>query len=95
MFRRKVRRDLKTVKKRQVEREAGAVRSGRYSGGVFRVETMRRVHRAARRTLMSLSFAPRRWTQTIRREEDRATRGCKDIIRVTFHARWWWVRESQ
>jgi len=35
------------------------------------------MRRAARRTLSCQASAPRRWTQTIRGGEDRATRGCK------------------
>jgi len=68
-----------------LERTVGAVRPGRYSGGVFRVAaTMRRVHRAARRTLSCQASASRRWTQTIRGGEYCATRGCKVAIGATF-----------
>ena len=32
--------------------------------------------------------APRRWTQTIRGGEDRATHACKVAIEATFRAHW-------
>jgi len=71
----------------RVERELLEQWPGRYSGGVFCVAvTMRRVHRAARRTLSCQASAPRCWTQTIRGGEDRATRGCKVAIGATFRA---------
>jgi len=55
---------------------AGTV-PGRYFDGVFRVAAMmRRMHRVIRRTLSCQASASRRWTQTIRGGEDRATRGC-------------------
>jgi len=49
---------------------------------------LQRVHRAARRTLSCQASALRRWTQTIRGDEDRVTRGCKVAIGATFRAHW-------
>ena len=76
------------------ERTVGTVQPGRYSGGVFLMAaTMRRMHRAARRTLSCQASASHHWIQTICGDENRATCGCKVGIEATFRARWWRVRE--
>jgi len=68
----------------RVERELETVGPDHYSGGMFCVAaTMRRMHRAARRTLLCQAFMLRCWAQTIRGNEDRAIRGCKVAIGAT------------